>query len=893
VSVRGLDKLFGPRRVAVVGAGADSNQLGHLVLRNLIEADFGGVVYPINPRRESVSGIQAFPSIADLPHRPELAIVCTPATAVPDVVRQCGKAGVEAMVVLSAGFREAGAEGAAAEQRIAAELARHNGPRLLGPNCLGFMVPRLRLNATFAKAMPDDGSVAFVSQSGALVTSVLDWAIAEGVGFSHMISLGNMLDVDLGDVIDYLNEDHRTRSIILYVESVTGARKFMSAARAFARAKPIVVYKAGRFAASAKAAVSHTGAMAGEDAVYEAAFRRAGLVRVGRIQDVFATTGLLARERASGHGRLAIVTNAGGPGVMAADALLERRGLLAELAPATLEALDAALPAAWSRGNPIDVLGDAPPSRFGDAVSAVLADPEIDAVLVILTPQAMTDAAGTADAVLAARGHSRKPLLASFMGGQSVRDGVRRLRAGGVATYTYPEEAIGAFMDLASYARNLETLYETPKTIPVSFSLERRRARDLMAAVPGEARGVLSETVSKALLDAYDIPVTRPVPASSADDAVEVAKGIGYPVAMKIESPEITHKTEVGGVELGLRSGDQVRAAYDRIMASVQKRRPEAERRGVTVQPMAPFSGYELVLGARQDPTFGAVILLGAGGVTAEVLGDRALELPPLNQRLALGMLQSLRVWPLLTGHRGRSAVDLDALLGVVMRFSYLVADHPELSEVEINPLLAGASGAVALDARAVVDPSLLAKPPLPFSHLAIRPYPEEHTRQVTSSGGLLLTLRPIRPEDEPLWHEMLDACSLDSIRSRFRGVIKLTHEVAVRFCFIDYDRELAIVAELASPDEATRLIGVGRLVADPDRQNAEYAVLVADPWQGQGVADLLTDYCLEIARSWGIGSVFAETTFENAGMIAVLDKHGFAITRRFEDRLVIGERQP
>lgn len=893
MSVHNLDKLFGPRRVAIVGAGAGPNQLGHLVLRNLVEADFGGVVYPVNPARESVGGIQAYPSIADLPHRPELAIVCTPAGAVPEIVRQCGDAGVEAIAVMSAGFREVGAEGAALERTIATELARHGGPRLLGPNCLGLMVPRLRLNATFAPDMPENGSVAFVSQSGALVTSVLDWAAAEHVGFSHVVSLGNMLDVDLGDVIDYLNEDQGTRSVILYVESVTGARKFMSAARAFARAKPIVVYKAGRFAASAKAAVSHTGAMAGEDAVYDAVFRRAGLVRVGRIEDVFATTGLLARQRASGRGRLAIVTNAGGPGVMAADALLERGGVLPELQPATLAALDATLPPAWSRGNPIDVLGDAPPARFGDAVRAVLADAEVDSVLVILTPQAMTDAAGTADAVLAARGRSRKPVVAAWMGGRSVGEGARRLTAGGVATYAYPEQAIGAFMDLVSYARNLQTLYETPKTIPVSFSLDRKRAKDLMAAVFAEGRGVLSEALSKALLDTYEIPVTKPVPAGSAEDAAKAAGRMGYPVAMKVDSPDITHKTEVGGVELGLATDEEARRAYNRIMASLRERRPEAELRGVTIQPMAPFSGYELVLGARQDPTFGAVILLGAGGVNAEVLGDQALELPPLNQRLALGMLQSLRIWPLLTGHRGRSAIDLDALLEVVMRFSYLVADYPEITEIEINPLLAGRGGAVALDARAVVDQSLLAHPPLPFSHLAIRPYPEEYTRQATSSGGLRVTLRPIRPEDEPLWHEMLDACSLDSIRSRFRGVIKHTHEVAERFCFIDYDRELAIVAELASDEGSTKLAGVGRLVADPDRTNAEYAVLVADPWQGKGLADLLTDYCIEIARSWGIRSVYAETTFDNARMIAVLDKHGFAITRRLEDQLVVGERPP
>ncbi len=895
MSVRNLNNLFDPTHVAVVGAGGERTQLGHIVLRNLVDAGFEGVIYPINPSHESVGGVQAYASIAETPAKPELAIVCTPAAAVLDIVRECGESGVAAIAVLSAGFREAGAEGAELERRVAEELARHDGVRLLGPNCLGLIVPRLGLNASFAGAMPSDGHVAFVSQSGALATCVIEWALAEQVGFSYVVSLGNMLDVDLGDVIDYLGQDGRTRSIILYVESVTDPRKFMSAARAFARSKPIIVCKAGRFAASAKAAVSHTGAMVGEDAVYDAAFRRAGLVRVQRIEDVFATAELLARERPVRRAGLAIVTNAGGAGVIAADALLARGGMLAEIEPATLAALDAVLPPAWPHANPIDVLGDAPPQRFADAVKAALGDGEVDAVLVILTPQAMTDATATADAVLAARRDSKKPVLAAWMGGDSVRAGIERLTAGGTAAYTYPEQAVDAFMDLVSYARNLETLHETPRTIPVSFALDRGRAKELMGAVLAEGRGVLSETASKTLLDAYEIPVTKPLPALSAHDAVEVATRIGYPVVLKVRSSEIAHKTDVGGVELGLASDEDVRAAYERIVASVGERRPEVEVQGVTVQPMAQTStasNWELVLGARKDPTFGAVILLGAGGTAAEVLHDQAIDLPPLNERLALAMLKSLRIWPLLAGHRGRPGVDLDALLEVVMRFSYLVADYPEISEIEINPLLVGANGAVALDARAVVDQSLVGRPPPPFSHLAIRPYPEEYTRAATTAGGLDVTLRPIKPEDEPLWHEMLDACSLESIRMRFRSLVKHTHEMATRYCFTDYDRELAIVAELQAQDGAPKLVGVGRLVADPDHRNAEYAVLVADPWQGRGLSDLLTDYCLEIARSWGIGTVYAETSPDNSRMIAVLKTHGFTVTRRVEEGIVVGERR-
>jgi acetyltransferase len=919
MSVRNLERLLEPTRIAIVGAGGEHMQLGHVVLRNLLEASFRGAVCPINPHHESVGGVDAYPRIQDAPETPDLAVVCTPAATVPEVVRECGEAGVGAIAVLSAGFRETGPEGQELERRIGEELRRHEGLRLLGPNCLGLIVPRLSLNASFAAAMPTDGELAFVTQSGALATSVVDWARAERIGFSHVVSLGNMLDVDLGDVIDYLAQDRRTRAIILYVESITEPRKFMSASRAFTRSRPIIVYKSGRFAASAKAAVSHTGAMAGEDAVYDAAFRRAGLVRVGRIEDVFSTAELLAREHPVRRARLAIVTNAGGPAVIAADALIARGGALAELSPETRLALDEALPRAWPHANPVDVLGDASPARFAAAVRSTLADPGVDALLVILTPQAMTDPLGTAESLLDVRhehaqgrheGHRstgpHKPMLAAWMGGASVKEGLARLATGGVAAYAYPDQAVDAFMDLVSYARNLETLHETPRSVPVSFEPAAARANAIVESALGEGGDVLSETSSKALLEAYGIPTTTPRPAGSADDAVALAEVIGYPVVLKVSSPGVTHKTEVGGVELGLATAEQVRGAYTRTLAAESATSPDgpASREtgaggrasSVTVQPMAPAtaiaSGHELVLGARKDATFGAVVLLGAGGVAAEVLSDRVLGLPPLNEALVLAMLRSLRIRPLLTGYRGRPGADIDALIEVVMRFSYLVAEHPELEEIEINPLLASAEGALALDARAVIDGALVASPPPRFSHLAIRPYPEEYAREATTSDGLDVTLRPIRPEDEPRWHEMLDACSADSLHMRFRALVKHTHAMARRYCFIDYDRELAIVAELRG-EEGGKLAGVGRLVAGPDHQRAEYAVLVPDPWQGRGLATLMTDYCLEIARAWGVRSVYAETTLDNVRMIAVMRAHDFALTRRVDDGIVCGERRP
>ena len=890
MSVRNLDKLFQPHRIAVIGAGGEPSSVGHLVLRNLLEGGFEGVVYPVNPGREAVHGVQAYAAVADTPAPPDLAIVSTPAASVPGVVSACGEGGVRAVVVLSAGFRETGEQGRELERRVAEEAARFDGLRILGPNCLGLLVPRLGLNASFAAGAPPDGQVAFVSQSGALATSVIDWAVAEGVGFSYVVSLGNMLDVDLGDLVDYLAQDARTRAIVLYVENVTDARKFMSAARAFALRKPIVAYKSGRFPQSAAAAVSHTGAMAGVDAVYDAAFARAGIVRIGRIADVFATAELLARERPPRGARLGIVTNAGGPGVMAGDALLGRGGELAVLADETTARLSELLPGSASLRNPVDVLGDAPPERFRAAVEAVLADPGTDAVLAILTPQAMTRPTDAAEAVAGARRSARKPLLAAWMGGPSVEGGLKVLSAAGVACYAYPEQAVDAFMDLVSFARNRETLYETPRAIPVSFALDRARVRELMAAVLSEARGTLSEGAAKALLDAYEIPVTKPLPAATAKDAVAIADRIGYPVVLKVRSSDISHKTDVGGVATGISTAEGVRASFERIVSSAAERAPDARVEGVTVQPMALAPGHELLLGAHRDPTFGAVITIAAGGIATEVMADHALGLPPLNERLGLRMLESLRIWPLLSGHRGRPGIDMDALLEALMRFSYLVADYPEVTEIEINPLLASPDGVVALDARAVVDHGLIARPPERFAHLAIRPYPEEFSTEVTTSTGLAALLRPIKPEDEPLWHEMLDACSQESIRSRFRGLVKHTHELATRYCFIDYDRELALVAEVAGADRR-RLAGVGRLVADPDHARAEYAVLVADPWQGQGLADVLTDHCLAIARDWGVQAVYAETTPDNPRMVAVLKKHGFEVERRFEENIVVGER--
>ncbi len=892
MSIRNLDKIFKPQRIAVIGASNNPQSVGYTVLKNLIGAGFQGVVYPVNPKREAVQGIQAYPNVASLPKTPDLAVICTPARTVPGIVQECGEAGILGLVVISAGFKEAGEQGKALEQEIRRIARKFEGMRIIGPNCLGIIVPGLKLNASFAGAMPPAGHVAFISQSGALCTSVLDWALEEDIGFSYFVSIGNMLDVDFGDLIDYFAEDPSTQSIILYVESISDAREFMSAARAFARTKPIVAYKAGRFAESAKAAASHTGAMAGEDAVYDAAFQRAGVVRVFEIGDIFDSAELLARVRPPLGPNLAIVTNAGGPGVMATDALMARQGQLAELSQATVAKLGEVLPPFWSHGNPVDVLGDAPPERYAQATEIVLSDPGVDAALVILTPQAMTDATKTARAIAELAQKARKPILAAWMGGAAVREGIELLNEAGVPTYTTPEQAVAAFMHLVQYGRNLEMLYQTPREVPVKFTVEREVVRERFSSVFAEGPEVLTEGLSKELLSAYGIPVVEPRPARSAEEAVAVAEELGYPVVLKVLSPQITHKTDVGGVVLGLATADQVRAAFERIVASAKEKRPDAHIEGVTVQRMIRArDGFEMILGAKKDPTFGTVIMAGMGGIAAEVFRDRALGLPPLNERLAYRMLESLRSWKLLKGYRGRPGANLEKLIEVLMRFSYLIADFPEIKELDINPLLVTPADVIALDARVVVDKELVGKPIRPYSHLVIRPYPEGYERKVTLKDGTEVLLRPIRPEDEPLWHEMLSCSSRESIRQRFRYIFKeTTHKMAIPYCFIDYDREMAIVA-IVEEDGQQKMAGVGRLVADPDREVAEYAVFVADPWQNRGLGGVLTDYCLEIAKTWGIREVRAETTLDNFRMISIFQHRGFSIEHRPDEGVLLATK--
>ena len=882
MSTRNLDKIFKPERVAVIGASDNPSSVGYNVLHNMIGTGYKGAVYPINPKRDSVQSIPAFPDLASLPKVPDLAVICTPSTTVPGLIRQAGEAGIRGIVIISAGFREIGPEGVALEEQVKAEQAKFDGMRIIGPNCLGVIVPPLKINLSFANAaMPKAGNIGFISQSGALCTSVLDWALLQGIGFSYFVSIGNMLDVTFGDLIDYFGEDPATESMILYVESIPKPRDFMSAARAFSRGKPIVAYKSGRFAESAKAAASHTGALAGEDAVYDAAFQRAGIERVYDLDDMFDCAALLGRQKLPNGDRLGVVTNAGGPGVIATDKLIGEGGKLATLSPETLAKLNATLPAFWSHNNPVDVLGDAPAERYAEAMSITLADPNVDAVLVILTPQAMTDPTETARIIADAAKGSEKPVLAAWMGGQAVAEGRAILNAAGVPSYVRPGPAVRAFMHLVSYARNRSVLYEIPKDVPVDVNLGEEERKHLIPDDLSAAEPVLSESASKNLLAAYGIPVIRPEDAHTADVAVKLAEKIGYPVVLKVLSPQITHKTDVGGVALNLQTEAEVRAAFDRIVASAKAKRPDADVQGVTVQKMVDTrNGTELIVGAKNDPVFGAILLVGMGGVTAELYADRTLGLPPLNERLARRMIESLKSYPLLKGYRGRPLANLDKAIEVLMRFSYLVADHPEISELDINPLLVGPKDVIALDARVVVDLETMKQPGRKYSHLAIRPYPEELVKQTELADGTEVLLRPIRPEDEQQWRELIMRSSAQTLRYRFRYLFKeATHELAARYVFTDYDREIAIMAQVCEEDKC-KFVGAVRLVAEGSGESCSYAVLVEDAWQGRGVGKLLSDYGIEVARRWGFKRITAETTHDNARMVRALQERGFKLEK-------------
>jgi len=879
MAIKKLNSIFKPKRIALIGVTDNPNSVGGITLRNLVGGGFNGVVYPVNPKREAVFGIPCYPDVKSLPKTPDLAVIMTAAKFVPGILRECGEAGIHGVIIMSAGFKESGSEGKILEDQAMAEKAKFPDMRVIGPNCLGILVPGLNMNVSFANGMPKKGHVAFISQSGALCTSVLDWAYDSNIGFSYFVSIGNSMDVNFGDLIDYFGQDPNTKSIVLYVESLANARTFMSAARAFSREKPIIVYKSGRFPESAAAAASHTGAMASEDSIYDAVFRRAGLARVFDFGNIFEFTDLVGRRRIPKGNRLAIVTNAGGPGVMATDSLISMGGKLVELSEKTMQRLNEYLPPFWSHGNPIDVLGDATPERFAGATEIVLEDENVDAVLVLLTPQAMTAPTETATAIAQLAAKTTKSIMAGWLGGASMREGIQVFNQAGISSFTAPEQAIRAFMTLSNYSENQELLYETPKEVPVSFKYDRLELRKKYLKDIFPKAKILNEDDSKMLVNDYGINTTHPQPAATEDEAVAIARKKGYPVVMKIYSPDITHKSDVGGVALNIKDDEMVRATFRNMVKTAAEKRPDARIDGVTIQIMVNTKdGIELIVGTKKDPIFGTVMLVGMGGVTAELFKDNRLEFPPLNEQLALQMLKSLKIFPLLKGYRGDSPKNIDKLIEALIRMSYLAADYPEISELDINPLVVTPTDVIALDARIVVDEEILKKPVKEYSHLILRPYPESLIKTAILKDGTEITLRPIKPEDEPLWLELLASCSKESIYHRFRYDFYFdSHDVASQFCFIDYDREIAIVAEVEEEGHK-KIIGVGRLIADPDVEVMEYAILITDAWQKKELGFTLTNYCMEIAKMRGVKILAAETTKDNKPMISVFRKLNFKI---------------
>jgi len=875
-----LEKIFNPRSIAFIGASDEEGTVGAALMKNLLEPKTLRHVYPVNIRKPEVMGLKAYKSISDLPETADLAVVATPARTVPEVVEQCGEAGTLGLVIISAGFKEIGPEGKALEDRIS-ETKKRYGLRIVGPNCLGIMRPSTNLNVTFMKSTPKPGNIAFIGQSGAIGSAVLDWVIHENIGLSNFVSIGSMLDVDFGDLIDYFGTDPRTRSILMYVEGLSEARKFMSAARHFARTKPIIVVKAGKFGESAKAAASHTGSLTGEDVVYDKAFKRAGMVRVDEIADLFNSSGVLGMQPLPRGPNLAIVTNAGGPGVMATDAILGLGGKMAELSASTMETLNAHLPRFWSRGNPIDVLGDARPDRYRLAVDACLNDDNVDGVLVIYTAQAVGDPVETARTITdlcKSKGYQYKTILTSFMGFGAVEEANRLFNQNSIPTYSTPEQAVKTYMYMYNYKRNLELLYQTPEELPVDVMPPKRPLRVILRNIAKENRDVLNEAEAKTFLEYYNFPVVKTKVARTVDQAVSIANSLRYPVALKILSPQIIHKTDAGGVVLSINSDTELREAYSRIVQNAIRYNPNAEIQGVTVQQSITKKGYEVIIGSKTDPLFGPVILFGSGGVGVELYRDFAVGLPPLNQTLATRLMEETKVYQLLKGYRNMPPANVKLVQELLVLFSQMLIDFPELKEVDINPLFVSENEAFAFDARIVVDRGKIVEPQEPHQHLVITPYPKRYETAWRLRDGRDILLRPIKPEDEPMWLEMFQSFSEESVRLRFFQVIKDTpHEMRVRYCNIDYDREVAIVAEL-NEDGRKRLLGVARVGLEPDGKTGELAFIVADPWQGLGLGTKLVDHTIDVCEDMKVESIYAIMLQENTRAISLMRKMGFEV---------------
>jgi acetyltransferase len=874
MSIRNLDKMFRPRSIAVIGASDKLQSIGAALMDNILRAGYRGPVLPVNPKAKTTHGIVAYPDVASLPQTPDLAVIATPPDTIAALVGELAERGTRAAVILTAGFAEG--EAKVGKEREAALLAaaRPHLLRVVGPNCLGLAVPGIGLDATFAPAAIMPGNIAFLTQSGAMATTVLDWALPRGIGFSAIVSMGDMADVDFGDLLDYFALDQATQAILIYAEAVTQARKFMSAARRAARIKPVIVVKGGRAEEGARAATSHTGALAGADVVYEAAFRRAGMLRVNEVEELFDAATTLAHRSPQRGNRLAIVTNGGGAGVLATDRLIEEGGRLAELSADTIAKLNGVLPATWSHANPIDIIGDADAARYAKALTIVMDDDDIDAAVVLYCPTAVAsalDAAKGLTSVLTS-GVPKKNLFACWMGDASVAEGRAQLVAAQVPDYETPERAVRAFMYLVRYRQSQELLLETPSAIAPSPQADTGKAGAILRQTLADKREWLDAGEVAAFLACYGIPFARTETVKDAKAAGEAAAAIKAPVAVKIRSRDIIHKSDVGGVALNLAGAAEVEAAARRMQDKVTQALPKARREGFIVQEMVVRPGaFELIAGVTTDATFGPVILFGQGGTAVEIIGDKSLELPPLNSALARAQIERTRIAALLKGYRGRPAADIDGVVNVLMQLSQIVADHAEVAELDINPLLCDSSGVIAVDGRIRVRAATGAAQ----ARLAIRPYPQRFESTITTREGETYAVRPIKPEDEPALRKFADEIdNRDLWHDFFIPLRARTHETAARLSQIDYDREMTLVAW-----QGARVAGLARATADPDFETAECAVIIRADLREQGLGRRLLQALFEVIAAQGVRHAVMRFPAEQTRIANIAAELGFEVT--------------
>lgn len=890
-----LDAVFHPHTVAVIGAKDDLGSVGRTIMVNLLSGSFKGRIYPINPKRDQVLGLKSYPSMEAVPEKVDLAIIITPAQTVPKIVAECIEVEAKSAIIISAGFKELGEPGHKLEEEILWHARRGKMP-IIGPNCLGVMNPVYGLNATFAKGMAFPGNLAFISQSGAMCTAVLDWSLQKRVGFSAFVSIGSMADVNWGTLIDYLGSDPHTHSLLLYMETVGDARSFMTAAREVALEKPIIIIKAGRSQAAAKAAASHTGSLAGSDEVFDAALERIGVLRVNTIGELFNMASVLAKQPRPKGPNLTIVTNAGGPGVLATDAVVYNKAELTPLSSQTVENLNHILPPAWSHSNPVDILGDANAERYAKSIEVLIQDPASHGLLVILSPQDMTDATATAAKIKMITQTSQKPILASWMGGESVREGAEILSHAQIPVFEYPDDAAKTFATMWRYSQNLQSLYEVPlvdqsiidEEEATLLSGEPPQAKSLMQQIQKENRTLLNEFESKQILGDYQIPIVKTLIAKTSDEAINLAKQLRFPVVLKLFSQTITHKTDVGGVKLNLQSDEEVKKAFEDIQKSVSEKVGKEHFEGVTVQQMIKHNGYELILGSTTDPQFGPIVLFGMGGQLVEVFKDRALAIPPLNFNLARQLMQKTKIYEALQGVRGRKSINIGKLEEILINFSQLIIENPRIKECDINPLMASEDQIIALDARIVLHDWNIPDDQLPC--LAIRPYPFNYIVHTKLKNGIFIILRPILPEDEHLITQFHRELSEHSVRQRYFGFMSLddrvAHERLIRICFNDYDREWAIVA-VTEQGEEKQVIGIGRLMRIPGISRAQFKLIIADAYHHLGLGTQLLEHLLRIAKQEKIEIVDGYILSENSGMLKICEKLGFT-THQEKDPLII-----